>query len=480
MKTLLFFAAIFFHCIFLQAQVSTDPSYITADIPVTLYFDATGSDLEGYNGDMYVHTGITVNSNPWQYVIGNWGDNSIQPQLTRIDANLYQLDILPSIREYYYAAMEDSISEICLVFRSENGMLQTYPDIFVPVYETIFEFVNFSTADTVICENDTVIFTVNNSGLIADSLLWDFPGGIPSGSTEFEPEVYYETAGLYDVELIAFFQGNPIVVSKEDYINVGELPVIPPQPQGETLICFDHHSSTYSTNNQNIIWQLIPENAGNYSYSDSTCLVFWNEAFSGTAQLQVQSFNDCGTSDLSEALVIEKTEKPNTDFTATPLFIPEAPYEVQFINLTPNPELYDFTWHFGNGDSSQVVEPLYTYTGSGMYSVSLVATHIENDCSDTLTKADFIHCSATGINDFSQDGFRYFVNYTEKTLELIFDETPKGYRFIMYSMSGLIQKSMVLNHPITKVPLHNLPTGVCLFRITNEDRAMIGKIFIMK
>jgi len=248
MKTIALSILAFFAFSIAQAQVYTDPAVITADEPVILYFDATGTPLEGYSGDVYTHTGITVNGNTWQYVIGTWGDNSIQPQLTRIDNNLYQLDILPSIRTYYNALPEDEISEICLVFRSEDGWTQTVPDIFYPVFESVFEFIDFSAASTTICENDTVIFTVNDAGAIADSLLWSFPGGIPSTSGEFEPAVYYAVPGTYDVELIAFWHGSSVTLSKEDYIYADELPSIPEQPQGDIFVCFNQHSSIHTTN----------------------------------------------------------------------------------------------------------------------------------------------------------------------------------------------------------------------------------------
>jgi PKD repeat protein len=476
MKTIALSILAFFAFSIAQAQVYTDPAVITADEPVILYFDATGTPLEGYSGDVYTHTGITVNGNTWQYVIGTWGDNSIQPQLTRIDNNLYQLDILPSIRTYYNALPEDEISEICLVFRSEDGWTQTVPDIFYPVFESVFEFIDFSAASTTICENDTVIFTVNDAGAIADSLLWSFPGGIPSTSGEFEPAVYYAVPGTYDVELIAFWHGSSVTLSKEDYIYADELPSIPEQPQGDIFVCFNQHSSIHTTNLVNVIWHLEPAMAGSISYSDSICIIHWNETFYDEAQLRVQSFNNCGTSDFSEALVIEKTENPDTDFTVTPLFIPAAPYEVQFTNLTPNPEQYNFTWHFGNGDTSQETEPKYTYSESGMYSVLLVAHHIETGCSDTLTKADYVQCSAEGISDYRQDGFRYFVNQTSKTLQLIFDEQPNGYACNLLGIDGKYFKTILLTEKVSHLSLNELSPGVYVFMIKADDKQFNGKI----
>jgi PKD repeat protein len=337
---------------------------------------------------------------------------------------------------------------------------------------------DFSSSATEICEFESITFLPDTSMVIPDSIFWSFPGGNPETSTQLKPEIEYPVKGTFDVTMTAYYLGDTLTISKPEHIQVFELPIIPAQPQGEEMICFNQQSSSYATNNTNVIWHIMPANAGSISYSDSACVVFWNDAFSGTAELRVQSFNDCGTSDFSEALVIEKTENPDTDFTATPLFIPEAPYEVQFANHTPNPEQYNFTWHFGNGDTSQETEPNYTYSESGMYFVSLVAYHIETGCSDTLTKADYIHCSATGISDIRQEGFRYYVNHREKTLELIFDETPENCQLALYNINGALELRMELNRKITRIPVQNLSYGLYLFTINQGNTNLNGKIII--
>ena len=114
--------------------VTTDPEYPTQGASCIVYFDATGTDLEGYNGDVYIHTGVSIDGSQWQYVIGSWGNNSTQPQLTNIGIDLYQLDVTPSIRDFYAVQASENITEMCFVFRSSDGGTQTHPDIFIDVY----------------------------------------------------------------------------------------------------------------------------------------------------------------------------------------------------------------------------------------------------------------------------------------------------------------------------------------------------------
>lgn len=115
--------------------VTTNPAIPTADAAVTLTFNAGGTGLEGYTGDVYAHTGVTVNGNAWQNVVGSWGNNSTQPQLTNIGTDIYEMDIEPTIRNFYGVSATDVITELCLVFRSADGSQQTSPDIFVEVFE---------------------------------------------------------------------------------------------------------------------------------------------------------------------------------------------------------------------------------------------------------------------------------------------------------------------------------------------------------
>lgn len=119
------------------AQVITaDPEFPTPNDSVTITFDATEGDQElmDYSGDVYAHTGITANGDRWQYVIAEWSENIDKAKLTRVSENTYELNIKPSIREYYDANAEDVITELCFVFRSSDGERQT-EDLFYDVLD---------------------------------------------------------------------------------------------------------------------------------------------------------------------------------------------------------------------------------------------------------------------------------------------------------------------------------------------------------
>lgn len=120
----------------LSAQtVWTEPELPTATEEVTIYFDATDTSLEDYSGDVYTHTGVNLESDNWQYVIGEWGDNDSQPQLESLGNNQYKLEITPDIYTFYGASQSQTITGLAFVFRSADASTQT-GDLFVDVFES--------------------------------------------------------------------------------------------------------------------------------------------------------------------------------------------------------------------------------------------------------------------------------------------------------------------------------------------------------
>ncbi len=133
-KTLLFIFLSFTG--FLFSQVSTVPTIPTANNQITITFNATGSELDGYTGDVYAHTGVTINSVRWQNVIADWSVNTTKAKLTRSTSNpnLYTFVITPTVYGFYGVATSVVITELNFVFRSSDGSKQSRPDIFIPIY----------------------------------------------------------------------------------------------------------------------------------------------------------------------------------------------------------------------------------------------------------------------------------------------------------------------------------------------------------
>ncbi len=129
--------------------VTTEPAFPMVDEPVTIIFDATQGNggLAGYTGDVYAHTGVitnlSVSGSDWKYVKSGWGENIPDCKLTRVAPDLYELEIQPSIREYYGVVESEQILKMAFVFRSATevggewitGRDEDGGDIFTDVYE---------------------------------------------------------------------------------------------------------------------------------------------------------------------------------------------------------------------------------------------------------------------------------------------------------------------------------------------------------
>lgn len=124
--------------------ITTDPAIPVADEPVTIIYDATmgTAGLKDFNGDVYAHTGVltenSTDSKDWKYA-PSWGDNSEKYKMTRVSANIYSLEITPSIRAYYGVPENETITHMAFVFRSADTNLEGKDDggadIFVEVFE---------------------------------------------------------------------------------------------------------------------------------------------------------------------------------------------------------------------------------------------------------------------------------------------------------------------------------------------------------
>jgi len=133
-----------------QTVVTTDPQFPTETDKITITFNTTNSNPAGksplinYFGSAYAHTGITLsidNGAPqrWQDVIGNWGDNTVQPPMTFLGSNLFQIVINNPMLFYKVVVPSGThtikITELCFVLRSSDGSKQT-EDIFVPLFSS--------------------------------------------------------------------------------------------------------------------------------------------------------------------------------------------------------------------------------------------------------------------------------------------------------------------------------------------------------
>jgi len=137
-----------FDCGGYENLVSTEPAFPLMSQSVTIFFNAAygNGGLFDYEGEVYVHTGLitseSTNSSDWKHVKTDWGQNTPETKMERLEDNLYSLTI-NDIESYYGVPASETVEQLAFVFRGgEETPDGYYPeqknadgsDIFVEVY----------------------------------------------------------------------------------------------------------------------------------------------------------------------------------------------------------------------------------------------------------------------------------------------------------------------------------------------------------
>ncbi|MFV0375950.1 MAG: alpha-amylase family glycosyl hydrolase [Mangrovibacterium sp.] len=167
MKTIFTLLFLFLVGLNLSAQLTTSPAFPLASGSVTITFNsAESTKLGAYSSPLYAHTGVKISGNDsWQHVIGSWGNNSTQPQLTYIGGTSYQLVISPDIMSYYAVPANEMVTKLCFVFRSADGSKQS-EDLFIDVYQSsLVVSITSPSTQTFFQQNQNTTFSAISSGV---------------------------------------------------------------------------------------------------------------------------------------------------------------------------------------------------------------------------------------------------------------------------------------------------------------------------
>jgi len=160
---------------FTTAQViTTDPEFPTDKQAVTIRFDASkgSGGLAGYTGDVYAHIGLiteeSTGDSDWKYVVSDWGVNIDKIKLTRIETDIYELEITPDIRSYYSAPESEELLKMAFVFRNADGSITGKgdgdSDIYYEIYKDELSVKFITPENNAIYElNDDMDFSVSSS-----------------------------------------------------------------------------------------------------------------------------------------------------------------------------------------------------------------------------------------------------------------------------------------------------------------------------
>ena len=114
------------------------PTEPDADNSLTIIFKAPKtSALYGYNGDVYIHTGV-VSEGQWLYVPAAWEQNLEKCKMAVVEPNVWSITLSPSIRQWFGSG-ETPVTKIGIVIRSADGTKKGLEnDFFITVTDNRF------------------------------------------------------------------------------------------------------------------------------------------------------------------------------------------------------------------------------------------------------------------------------------------------------------------------------------------------------
>jgi gliding motility-associated-like protein len=342
----------------------TGCSLATADIsitvnPVPVVDFGTNSLKQCFNNHQFIFTNnTTIAGGTMQY---NWdlGDATI---VTTKDVT------------HSYAAPGTYI--VRLIVTSDQGCTDSI-SYTVEVYDSPVAAFDVNTRG--ICQKINDFIFTNSSTLAVGTMkyLWDFGDG--NTDTTLNARHYYRDPGTFTVRLTTTSdKGCPndsafdITVYPEPVVGFSE-------PNAQQ--CFGNNqfnfinTSTVLTGNMQYLW-----NMGDGTTA-ATKDVTYSYAMPGEYLVKMVATTDKGCTD-SIAKNIKIFKYAIADFSVEPICInTRLPLFNRTINISPS--ISTFLWDFGNGATSNLQNPVYSYPAPGTYHVTLTVSNVQ--CPQTLS-----------------------------------------------------------------------------------------------
>ncbi len=106
-----------------QVTITPNPFEVNESITITVDVNSTATDTNTMSNPnkVYIHSGVGPESDPWTYVVGNWGQDDGVGEMTDNGGGLWSITLTP---ETYYSlttGQASTITKMGMVFRNEDG-----------------------------------------------------------------------------------------------------------------------------------------------------------------------------------------------------------------------------------------------------------------------------------------------------------------------------------------------------------------------
>lgn len=243
----------------------------------------------------------------------------------------------------------------------------------------------------IVCVNQSFLIK-NTSAPVPQKCNWTFGDG--TSDSLINPVKRYSIAGTYKIKLVANFGGCYDSITKSITVNANPTAAFNAPNTSSCTVPFKVNFANNSKND--VSWQ--------WDFGDSTRSTLQTPAHnytkSGTFTVQLIVKNISGCSDTIRKQNFIKIQQPIIKLNNLPdsNCVPFAK-DFSFTNKSVD-SISNYAWSFGDGGTSSLKSPSYTYNASGSFSVSLIVTST-NGCKDTVLLKNAITTSVKPVTKFS-------------------------------------------------------------------------------
>lgn len=329
---------------------SASASAICAGDPVTLTATPTSGTVTGYSWSPGTLTGQTVTDNP-------------------TDTTSY----IVSAKDAFGCIIKDTV------------------DVAVKPTPTSL----FTVTPTIVCLGGTHTVTFDGAASGAATYNWhNFAGAtVQSGANSGPYQISFPNAGDFNLQLqvtddgcVSAITTQPVTVSAPPQLNI---------TVGKSPICADETTTITFTGNTSP--DAVPTwDWGGGTVQSGSGFGPYDVKYATTGNINLTVTDGACTATATPATI-------NVIQFPVPAFTPDltqgcAPAVVNFDNKSQHADSYQ--WTFGDGATSAIEDPSHTYSNTGVYTVTLIAT-AQGQCSTTLTKTSLISIVPNPIALFS-------------------------------------------------------------------------------
>ncbi|HEU4901872.1 MAG TPA: PKD domain-containing protein, partial [Flavisolibacter sp.] len=269
-----------------------------------------------------------------------------------------------------HAYAQAGIYSVVLITQSSNGCRDTLrQDSLLDLRSSA---TSFSVPDTV-CVNKSITF-INTSPDSALTRLWNFGDG--TTSTASNPTKSFTATGQYTVTLVQSYSTCTDSATKNIQVVVGPTAGFTAAKRGSCTAPLSVSFQNTSTNAVSYNWDFGDSTTSN---AISPTHVYTNL---GEYTVTLVAINSSGCSDTLKIPAFVKVARPAISFDGLPAK-GCVPYTHTFKAIVDSTDpAVSYLWRFGEGTTSSLPEPSFTYTEQGNYNVSVTVT-TASGCTET-------------------------------------------------------------------------------------------------